>query len=296
MNSFLGRLEVWICKQTARLPFWAIYLLSDIVYVLIYYVIKYRKKVVCGNLTRSFPEKSSDEIKSIMKKFYRHLSDTFMETVKYSRMTAQQVDERMKINGIEIYNDYYDQGRSVIMLAMHYNNWEWTGTMGRFLKAQYSYIYDPMPKNKEFEKFLLASRNRFGGISVPFNDSVRLALSFINSSEPKGMLMVADQTAPEDSQFWTTFLNQETSFFTGSMKIAVKTNCPLVLLHSRKVSRGHYELLSYKLVENPKEMKAEDIMLIYAHRIEEIIRKEPEYWLWSHKRWKHKRPADIPLR
>ncbi len=108
-------------------------------------------------------------------------------------------------------------------------------------------------------------------------------------------MLAADQTPPANSQFWTTFLNQETAFFAGPMKIAIKTNLPVIMHHTRKVGRGRYEVFHYKLIENPAEVKPEEILMTYIRKLEEIICSEPEYWLWSHRRWKHKRPGNIPL-
>jgi KDO2-lipid IV(A) lauroyltransferase len=211
-------------------------------------------------------------------------------------MNESDVDKRLKINGLEIYEEYYKQGKSVILLTMHYNNWEWLGAMQRFMKIQFSYVYNPMRSSSEFEDFLLQSRVHLGGKSVPIHHSVRVALSFASGEKPQGLMLVADQTAPNNSQFWTTFLNQETAFFSGPMKIAVKTNQPVVLLHIRKTGRGHYEFCNYKLVEDPASVKPDDILLTYIRRIEQIIKDEPEYWLWSHRRWKHKRPEGTELK
>lgn len=296
MKSFFNRFVVLICKSVALLPFKFIYILSDGLYFILYHVVGYRKKVVSENLNRSFPEKSEQEIKAIMKKFYHHLCDVSLETLKYSRMTEKDVDERVKMNGMEIFEEYYNQEKSVILLTMHYNNWEWTGAMQRFMTAQFSYVYNNMRSNSEFEDFMLKSRGHLGGTPVPIAHSVRTALSFASSDKPLGLMLVADQTSPSNSQFWTTFLNQETAFFSGPMKIAVKTNQPVVFLHIRKTGRGHYEFCISKLVENPAEVESEEILLKYVRKIEEIIKAEPEYWLWSHRRWKHKRPANIPLR
>lgn len=295
MNNFLDRFVVLLCKLTARLPFWIIFGLADIFYVFIYYIVRYRRQVVHENLVRSFPEKSPKEIQKITKAFYHHLSDIGLETIKFSRMTEKQIDERMKVNGLEIYDEYYNQGKSIILLAMHYNNWEWCGAIQRSLKAQFVCVYNPMRANKRFERFLLDSRERFGGQTVPVNLSVRMALSFNHNERPSGLLLAADQTPPANSQFWTTFLNQETAFFTGPMKIAMKTNQPVIMHHARKIGRSRYEIFHYKLIENPSEVAPEEIMMAYITKLEEIIQEEPEYWLWSHRRWKHKRPANIDL-
>ena len=295
MNSLGDRIVVLLCKLTARLPFWVIFGLADIFYVLIFYVIKYRRKVVHQNLTLSFPEKSPEEIRKITKKFYHHLSDIGLETIKFSRMTEKQIDKRLKIHGLEIYEEYYKQGKSIIVVGQHHNNWEWSGAMQRFIKAQFLVVYNPVRTNKELEKFILQTRERFGARSIQVNHSVRTALEFNHAERPGSLMLAADQTPPMNSQFWTTFLNQETAFFAGPMKIAKKTNQPVIMHHTRKVGRSRYEVFHYKLIENPANVNAEDILMAYVNKLEEIIQAEPEYWLWSHRRWKHKRPENIEL-
>lgn len=291
----LDRFVVGLCKITARLPFWVIFGLADIFYVFIYYIARYRRKVVHQNLVNSFPEKSPAEIRRITKEFYHHLSDMGLETIKFSRMTEKELNERIKINGLEIFEEYYQQGKSIIVLGMHHNNWEWSGSMQRFIKAQFLVVYNPVRNNKALERFILDARERFGAKSIQVNLSVRTALEFNNSSRPGALILGADQTPPPNSQFWTIFLNQETAFFSGPMKIAIKTNQPVILHHTRKIGRSKYEIFHYKLIENPKEVKPEDIMMAYIRKLEEIIKAEPEYYLWSHRRWKHKRPANIEL-
>lgn len=295
MNSIPDRFVVILCKITARLPFWVIFGLADIFYVLLYYIARYRRKVVHENLTKSFPEKSAEEIKRITKKFYHHLSDLGLETIKYSRMTEKEIDDRLKIHNPEVFEEYYQQHKSVILLGMHHNNWEWCGSMQRLIKAQFLVVYNPVRKNKAMERFILDTRERFGAKSIPVNNSVRTALEFNNAEHLGVLILAADQTPPSYSQFWTTFLNQETAFFSGPMKIAAKTNQPVILQHTRKTGRSRYEVFFYKLIENPAEVKPEEILMAYVRKIEEIIRAEPEYWLWSHRRWKHKRPANTEL-
>ncbi len=295
MQKILNHFVVLICKFIARLPFWAIYGLSDIFYVLIFHVIKYRRNVVFRNLTKSFPEKTQEEIRAISKKFYKHLADLGLEALKYSHMTEKEIDDRLKIHGLEIFEEYYNQNRSLIVIGMHYANWEWCLSMQRLLKARFKVVYNPMRNNPEFEEFLTESRERFGAKSIPVNHSARVAMSFNNASEPSGIFLAADQTPPWYAQFWTSFLNQETAFFPGPMKIAAKTNQPVIVQHTKKVGRGRYEVYHYKLIENPAEVEPGEILSAYVNKLEEIIKAEPEYWLWSHRRWKHKRPEGVPL-
>jgi len=295
MSSLIDRFIVLLCKITAKLPFWVIFGMADIFYVLLFYGVRYRRKVVHENLVNSFPEKSPKEIKAITKKFYHHLSDLGLETIKLYGMTEKEIDDRFKLNNLDIYHEYNNQGKSIIVLGMHHNNWEWGGTMQRFIKSQFLVVYNPVRNNKKLERFILDTRERFGAKSIQVNHSVRTALEFNKAERPGALILGADQTPPPNSQFWTTFLNQETAFFTGPMKIAIKTNQPVILHHSRKVGRSRYEVFHYKLIENPAEVKPEEIMIAYITKLEEIIKAEPEYWLWSHRRWKHKRPANIEL-
>ncbi len=295
MEKFVDNLLVIFCKITSRLPFWMVYCLADFFYFLLFYVFKYRRKIVHENLIRSFPEKSLKEIRQIEKKYYHHLSDVGLETIKFYGMTEKQIDERFKIYGLDIYEEYYRQGKSIVVLGMHYNNWEWSGYMQRFIKAQFLVVYNPVSKNKKLERFILDTRERFGTISVPVNEAVRTVLDY-NHKKLKWCLMLAsDQTAPAASQFWTTFLNQETAFFIVPAKIAIKTIQPVIMHHTRKISRGRYEVMHYKLVDNPSDFSPEEIMMIYVRKLEEIIQAEPEYWLWSHRRWKHKLPVNVEL-
>ena len=291
----LNRLVVILFKLTARMPFWLIWVLSDIFYVFIFYVARYRRKTVHENLTNSFPKKSPKEIRVITKKFYHHLSDLGLETIKYSRMTEKEIDSRLKIHNPEIFEEYYQRHQSVILVGMHHNNWEWCGSMQRFIKARFLVVYNSVRNNMELERFILDNRERFGAKSILVSQSVRTAFQFNNTEQPGILILAADQTPQPNAQFWTTFLNQETAFFTGPMKIATKTNQPVILQHTRKVGRSRYEVFFHKLIENPVEVKPEEIILAYVKKIEEIIQEEPEYWLWSHRRWKHSRPNNIEL-
>jgi KDO2-lipid IV(A) lauroyltransferase len=296
MSSFFNRFVVVICKLIARLPFWFLFILADIFYVLLYYVIRYRRKVVHENLTRSFPEKSAEEIRQITKRYYHHLSDLGIETIKFSNMTEAEINDRIKLNNAEIFEEYYQQGKSTILLGMHHNNWEWALYFQQCIKSQFLVVYDQLRSNKAMERFILDSRERFGAKSIVIEQSARVAFSLNQAKRPSVLLLLADQTSPANSQIWANFLNQETAFFAGPMKIAVKTNQPVMFFHIRKVGRSRYEAFVYKLVENPSEVEPEQIMLDYVRKMEEIIRAEPEYWLWTHRRWKHKRPAHIPLK
>jgi KDO2-lipid IV(A) lauroyltransferase len=210
-------------------------------------------------------------------------------------MSESQINNRLKVNDLDIYSQYYEQGKSLVVLGSHHNNWEWSGSMQRFIRAQFLVVYNKMEKGKGMERFILDSRERFGAISVPVNEAIRTAIQYSNNHLPSCLMLASDQTAQAYSQFWTTFLNQETAFFIVPAKIAIKLNQPVIMHHTRKISRGRYEVMHYKLVENPTDYTPEEIMMKYVSKLEEIIRAEPEYWLWSHRRWKHKRPENVSL-
>ncbi len=282
-------------KFISYLPFWLLYLCSDFFYFVLRYIIRYRKKVIYTNLENSFPEKSPGEISSIANKFYSHFCDVFFETIKAYSMSAKQFDKRFHFRGVEIFDKYYQQGTSVVLLGMHYNNWEWNSASQRKSNHKVLVIYNPIRGNKAFEDFMLKIRERWGCKSIPVYKSARTAIEFNRGSKPAILWLAADQTPPPTTKLWMTFLHQETPFFSGPEKIAHRTNQPVFFHHVRKIKRGVYEVFFYKLFENPAEVKEKEVLLAYAKKMEEIISQEPQYYLWSHRRWKHKRPEDIPL-
>ena len=295
MNELSDKITVAILKFISRLPFRALYIIADILYILLYYIIRYRREIVNRNLRLSFPEKNEEEIGKIARQFYHHFADLMVESIKLNTITDQELDKRLQINNLELVEECYQKGQSIILLGMHYNNWEWSASVQRHAKSQLLMIYNPVRRNKAMERFILDMRERFGGLSIPVHLSARTAIEFNNMKKSNVLWLAADQTPPANSRFWTLFLNQETPFFSGPEKIAIKTNQPIFLHHTRKLSRGHYEVNFHKLFDRPADYSADEIMLTYIQRIEEIIREEPAYWLWSHRRWKHKRPGNIEL-
>lgn len=289
------KLVVFIFKSFSYLPNWLLYLLADLGYFILYKVIKYRKDVVYTNLHNSFPEKTDEEIEHIAQKFYRHLADMVSEGLMLYRMPFPFFDKHLNVKGVDILENYFKQGKGVIALGMHYANWEWNSSMQRHFSHQALMIYNPVRKNKELEKFILNMRERFGGISIPVHLSARKAIEFNNTSRPGLLWLAADQTPNQNAKFWTTFLNQETPFFSGPEKIAIKTNQPIVFVQTKKLGRGKYESTFIPLFENPAQETSESILLAYVDKVEKLIRAEPEYWLWSHRRWKHTRPNEIEL-
>ena len=294
-KKFLNSILVGILIGMSYLPFWFLYGFSNFLYFIFRYVIKYRRDVIFQNLKNAFPEKTEEEIDKIATKFYHHLCDVIVETIKGYSMRTKVMDKHVKFSNTKLLNDNYEKGKGVIMVGMHYNNWEWNGILQKYSKPKVIALYNPVRGNEALENFLLKIRTKWGAEFLPVDKTRRLLVDLKKRENPAALALGADQTALASSKFWTIFMNQESPFFSGPEKIAIYTNYVIVFHYMRKVKRGVYEVDFVPLFENPKDVKPEEIMLSYIHKMEEIIRKEPEYYLWSHRRWKHKRPKDIPL-
>jgi len=295
IKDILNQLVVSVLKGVSRLPFPVMYGLSDFMSLVLQYVVKYRKAVILNNLRNAFPDKSEAEIKQIVRKFYVHFCDITLETAKAWSMTAHDFEKRMELSGIEEVNRLGDQGISIIALGMHFNNWEWSAYMQKYLKHKCLVVYNPVRNNDRLEKFLTEMRERWGADTIAVHKSARALMNFHQQEHPVFLGLVGDQRPPVITKFWTTFLNQEACFNSGPEKIARRTNLPVYLVVPEKLKRGHYRMHYVPLMMSPAEMSHEEIMLTYIRAMEKYIREAPEYYLWSHKRWKQKRPEDHPL-
>jgi KDO2-lipid IV(A) lauroyltransferase len=294
-KNITGSIGVGILIGVSYLPFWVLFGISDFFYIILRYVVKYRHKVITENLAKAFPEKTSSEIQKITNKFYHHSCDIFFETIKSYSISTEQMEKRMKFKNIEMLNKHFDTGKSVILLGMHYNNWEWNSFLPNKSKHDIVVIYNPLRSSAAFEKFILKIRTRWGCEFVPVHKSRRVVFEFAKAETPSVLALGADQSAPQSSKFWTMFFNREAPFFSGPEKIAAHSNLPVFLHYARKVKRGMYEIEFIPLFENPKEVEPNKILLTYIEKMEELIAEEPEYYLWSHRRWKHTRPEGTPL-
>lgn len=282
-------------KLVARFPFWLIYGLSNLFYLVVYYFIGYRKKVVAQNLRNSFPEKSDAELKKITKQFYRHFCDLTLEVIKLGNIKEKDFRERMNVKNPQLINRYYEQGKSVVVLTMHHNNWEWGSVFPLFLKHTIFGVYKPL-HNLQFDKYINSNRARFGAEMVPNSTVLRRVIKADKKNEQVFIWLAGDQTPPFQNKFWMMFLNQETTFYPGPAAISRRFNYPVIFQNTVKTKRGFYEITFEVLFENSKDYSETDIMSAYIEKMEETINKQPAYYLWSHKRWKHKRPADVPLK
>jgi Kdo2-lipid IVA lauroyltransferase/acyltransferase len=275
----------------SALPFPVFYLVSDFFFFLLYYVIGYRKKVVYENLKNSFPEKSHQELKKIERKFFRYLCDLFLETFKTLTISRETAKRRCKftIETIDLFDKLQSEKKSCIIVMGHFGNWEWAGnTFGLVCKQRLYVIYHPL-KNKYFDKLIYNMRTRFGNGLYAMRDTIREMIR--NRNEINATAFIADQTPAPESAYWTTFLNQETPVFWGTEKIAQKMNFPVIYVTVNRVGRGYYEVHATELVKEPKNTKEGEISELHTRKLEADIIQQPEVWLWSHRRWKHRRKA-----
>lgn len=291
MNRFLYNIIYGIIYLHALLPFRLLYVLSDILYFWAYYVIRYRLKVVRNNLKASFPEKSKDELRKIECQFYHHFCDYVVETIKLLHVSDKEIQERFVFSNMDIVHELMKEGNSGIMYLGHYCNWEWVPSINLLFNdgSLLGQIYRPL-KNKVFDEIFLKLRSRFGSIGIPKNNTLRAMVSY--KQEGKKMLIgfMADQSpSPNNIHYWTRFLSQETGVYTGVERIAKKTGFFVTYLDIVKTGRGRYTANVKLITANPKDEPEFAITEQYIREMETTILRNPAYWLWTHKRWKHKK-------
>ncbi len=275
------------------LPFPVLYLFSDFLYVILYRVLGYRKKVVLSNLRNSFPNKTEKEIQLICKQYYHYLCDLFLETFKTLTISKTNMLKHCYFNpaSLDILNKLASENKNIILVLGHLGNWEWAGnTFSLLCKHQLYVIYHPI-SNVHFDKLMYKMRTRFGTKLIQMKQAYKDMLQ--NKHTLNTTAFIADQTPSAQNAYWTQFLNQETPVFKGTEVIAKKLNYTVVYAFVKKVKRGYYEIFVDVLCANPNETKEGEISEMHTRKLEEDIIKQPQNWLWSHKRWKHKKPINL---
>jgi KDO2-lipid IV(A) lauroyltransferase len=269
------------------LPLPVLYLFSDFVYLILYYLVGYRKQTVYQNLRNSLPDKSPKEIRHIARKFYRQLCDYFIESIYRIHMGEKENARRLHYINPELLQDYYNRGKSIVLLLSHYGNWEWPTRISKLSYHDILAIYKPL-QNKYFDRLFLQLRGQFGAIGIPMDSTLRTLVTYQRNNQPVVLYTIADQRPQWTSiQHWTTFLNQDTPVITGPEKIARRYNIPVYFLNLQKIKRGFYSAEFMLICENPKDVPEFDITRKYLAMLERSILQRPEIWLWSHKRWKY---------
>ena len=286
MQAIVFYLVYPIIYLIASLPFWALYKFSDFLFFVVW-KFGYRKKVVFTNLRNSFPEKSSNEIEFIAKEYYRFLADLTVETLKTMKMTKQEYAERCVFHPPDWLLKYQQEQQSLVIVLGHYGNWEWGGpsfSINTRFKLVVPYMH---LANQHFNAMIVNMRTRFGVELVKVDRITRQMIA--NKDKLTATAFIADQAAWAHTAYWTNFLNQQTPVFMGPEKLAVKFNYPVVYMSVKRIKRGFYEVLPELLFAQPQLTTETEISEAFTKRLEQDILKNPATWLWSHKRWKHKK-------
>lgn len=274
---------MFILKLFSRLPLGVLYLLSDMLFFLGYYIFPYRKKLVQKHLSDSFPGKSKAERKAIEKEFYHNLCDYVVETLKLLTISRDEIDKRHKFINPEFVNPYKAKNLSILGLASHQFNWEWLLATGNFY-FPLDFVYQPV-NSKLMDRVLLQCRTRFGGHAIKKHELGRDLIK--RKSDWRLIAIVADQyPGRKNKKYITKFLNQETAFFEAPDQLASLTQYPVIFAAIRKIKRGYYETTFVPLAEPPYQKNQEGVIDAYVKAAESVIYEYPAGWLWTHKRWK----------
>ena len=272
------------------LPLSVLYMISDIIlYPLVYYVARYRLKVVRKNLRNSFPEKGKNELKSIEKKFYRHFADLIVEVVYGYRVGDEEMRERVVFENVDLVEDLASKTHGVIAYLGHMGNWEWLVDLNkRFVNpAMVEYNVYRQLKNPASNKMMLELRSKRGGECIEKKQLLRKLVALRRSEHPFVVGMLSDQKPSKRSSYvWTQFLNQETAFLDGSEVLAHKFGFSAVYAHIWSPKRGYYRIRFEQITDDPELMQPEEMTKRYAELLEQNICAQPEQWLWTHNRWK----------
>jgi len=284
-----------VIKPISLLPFWVLYGLSDFLYLIIYKILGYRTSVVKTNLINSFPDKSPEEIKTIQNKFYHHFFDLIIESIKLFSISKKEVLKRFKFTNPEITYPFYERGQNLIVVAGHYGNWEFAATAPADSRVLYQMatLYFPL-SNKFLEKKIKQSREKFGFMLIPGKD-VKV---FFNHkfAKPTMLFFLSDQSPPSSKNaYWTRFLNQDTGVLYGAENYAKKYNYPVFFARIKRIKRGFNEFTFEYIEENPASTSYGEITKKHVQMLEKQIIEQPEFWLWTHRRWKREKPEDVVI-
>lgn len=291
MNALLYYLVVF---PLSKLPLWLTYRVSDLFYLLLITVLPYRRKVIESNLQRSLPDHSPKELRRLRNRFYRHFADLLMEGVKNLGISEKELRKRFVIRNPELMQELYDRKRSVLLVSAHYLNWEWMIT-GQSLFFPHQAVGIGMPLSSGFwDKKINALRSRFG-MHVIHSKIVKSTFEdYRERGIPTATLVLADQS-PGDStkSYWTTFLHQDTAILFGAEQLAHTYDQAVVFYLPKRIKRGYYEIELVLITDAPRTLPWGEITEHHVRLLEQRILEEPQYWLWSHKRWKRSVPEDL---
>lgn len=282
------------CRAVGFLPKWCLYtVLEGLIFFVLSRVVRYRREVVRTNLANSFPEKSGAELREIERRFYHNLSEIFVDTIRLASIGRREILERMKYKDVERHEQQL-RGRSWIAAMSHFGSWELTINYVCHSDHRMLAVYRPL-HSKVFDRYYRKVRARFGTEPVAMNSIYREVFASTRpGARPVGVALIADQTPPfHEIKHWYRFLNQDTPFFSGFEKLAYRFRMPVYFLYVRKVAPHRYEAEFEPIYDGVSDMPDYEIIRRYAQRLEAMIRETPELWMWSHRRWKHRRTEQV---
>lgn len=283
---------LWLC---ALQPFWLLYRLADVTFLLLFYVVRYRRRVVQNNLTESFPELSEDKKKKIERRFYRNFADYIFETIKLLHISDKQMSKRMTFSGVELIDAFVAEGRSVAVYFSHCGNWEWAPSVTLHTKERpnkgilFGQVYRPL-RDHNMDTLMLKIRSRFGSLSFPKNTVFRDIIRNCRASGlPAVVGFMSDQHPSHgDLIHVVEFLNHPTAFITGTETLARKLDMGVIYWDMYKPKRGHYHITCRMITDEIKSTPVFSVTDRYVDMLESTIKRDPALWLWTHKRWKNR--------
>jgi len=276
-------------KLFAILPNFILFGFADLAYFIIFHILGYRKKVILKNLHTSFPEKSEKEIKKLMKEFYRQLGDTIIENFCLINMTPKRILQKVEFEGIDVLEELHKNKKNIVGVSAHIYNWELMLAIPKVIPHNVLGIYKPL-NNAFFDKQIYKMRSKFDATPVTMEQSYKVILKNYRERKLTFIGLIADQRPQKaESSYWTKLLNQDTPFYNGPEKIAKKLNAAIVFLYIKRIKRGKYNIEFKLLFDDVSNCQEHEITEKYVRLLEKKIQENPAYWLWSHKRWKHKK-------
>ncbi len=299
MKAIVDHIVFWVLYGLwyglSLLPLWFHYLMSDILYVVVAHVLRYRHRVIWKNLSNAYPDKSEAERKRLERAFYRHFCDILVETVKYTSISDKNIMRRVTFKGTERVAEILDSGQSVALLLGHYGNWEWVSSLVLWLRPllknqpAMGQIYHPL-ENEVVNNVVLKTRGRMGSDNVAMKETLRWLIANKSAGRPTILGYINDQVPTwHNIHHWLTFLNQETPVFTGIERIVHTQNQAAVYIDVKRIGRGRYECEFQIITREPSTMGEYELTDTYFALMERTINRAPQYWLWSHNRWKRTR-------
>ena len=298
MNDLGYRITLALLYALALLPMRVLYVLSDFLYLVVYHVARYRRKLVRENLAACFPDRNETDRRDIEKKFYRNFTDYIVETVKLLHISDAEIKRRMQFENIELIDRLTAEGRSVVIYFSHCGNWEWATSMTLHVRhdadshVEYCQVYRPL-RSEITDRLMLRLRSRFGSLSFPKSSVLRDLIKLRRNGVTSVTGFMSDQKPSHgDPTVVTTLLNRPTAMISGTETLARKLDMAVIYWDMEKPGRGRYRLTCRLICENPAEMTEHSITLSYAAMLQENIERNPSIWLWTHNRWKY--PVQLP--